>query len=550
MKFQVAMKSTIPNEESNTRARTSVSPGNAPPQKAPTTVNRRFFLTASVGASLSACGSTTQDSPSAKPASVTLSDALARDALGQAELVRSGAVQPIELVDAVIARIEELNPKLNAIVTPMYDLAREAAKGDVPQGPFQGVPFLLKDIGASYAGVRQTAGSKALAQNISQVDSELVVRQKRAGLITVAKTSTPEFGLTATTESHLFGATHNPWDLERTTGGSSGGSCATVAARIVPMAHASDGGGSIRIPASCCGLFGLKPTRARNTLAPRTGDILNGLVSEHAVTLTVRDSAALLDATSGPHPGDPYFAPPKERPFLDETRTEPGPLRIAFSPGPPIDTPVHEDCVKAVESTAKLLEELGHKVEEAAPELDMEEFRQVFMVLWLSGFARTVESIAAATSSAPNPDLYEPMNWQLYQQGNKIKAWEYLNAVSYFQALSRRFAHFFETYDVWLTPTAAEPPPKLGLLHPGPEVASPDASRIVQRVFQFVPFTQFANTTGQPAMSMPLHWNDAGLPIGLHFTGRFGDEATLFRLAAQLEKARPWIDRRPPVVAG
>ena len=519
-------------------------------RKAPPSLNRRAFLAASVAAGLSDCGGGAENSPTQKPASLTLSDALARDALGQAELVRSGAVQPIELVEAVIARIEELNPKLNAIVTPMYDLAREAARGEIPDGPFRGAPFLLKDIGATYAGVRYTAGSRALAGNISKVDSELVVRQKQAGLITVAKTNTPEWGLTATTEPHLFGAAHNPWDLERTTGGSSGGSAAAVAARIVPLAHANDGGGSIRIPASCCGLFGLKPTRARNTLAPRAGDILSGLVCEHAVTLTVRDSAALLDATAGPHPGDPYHAPPKQRPFLDETRTEPGSLRIAFSLWPPIDTPVHQDCTKAVASTAKLLEDLGHKVEEAAPKVEMEQYRQAFMVLWLSGFAQTVESIAQASGSEPKPDLYEPANWQLYQQGSTIKAWEYLRAVGYFQALSRRFASFFETYDVWLTPSVAEPPPKLGVLHPGPEVAAPDATRMVQRVFQFVPFTQFANTTGQPAMSVPLHWNDAGLPIGLHFTGRFGDEATLFRLAAQLEQARPWIGRWPPIAGG
>ena len=519
-------------------------------QESPSTLNRRAFLAASTGVGLSACATSPEVSPAEKSASATLSDVLARDALGQAELVRSGAVQPIELVEAVIARIEELNPKLNAIVTPMYELARSAARTNVPAGPLEGVPFLLKDLGARYGGVRQTAGSRSLADNVSVVDSELVVRQKRAGLITVAKTNTPAFGLTATTEPHLFGPAHNPWDLERTTGGSSGGAAAAVAARIVPMAHANDGGGSIRIPASCCGLFGLKPTRARNTLAPWAGDLLSGLACEHAVSLTVRDSAALLDATAGPHPGDPYFAPPQERPFLEETRVDTGSLRIAFSPDAPIDTPVHQDCVEAVQSTAKLLEGLGHNVEEGALEIDMEQYRSAFMVLWLSSFANIVESIAARTHSTPDPDLYEPMNWQLYEKGVAIKGWEYLGAVSYFQALSRRFAAFFETYDLWLTPTVAEPPPKLGQLHPGPEVSEPNADQVVQRMFQFIPFTPFANTTGQPAMSMPLHWNDAGLPIGSHFLGRFGDEATLFRLASQLEQAKPWIDRKPPVVAG
>ena len=306
-------------------------------------------MAGSVAAGLAACNDSAE-SPADKSAAVTLSDALAHDALGQAELVRRGDLKPIELVDAVIERIEQLNPRLNAVVTKMYEQAREAAAGRIPEGPFQGVPFLLKDLGAAYGGVRRTSGSKALEDFVPEEDSELVVRQKQAGLIIVGKTNTPEFGLTATTEPHLFGPTRNPWNLEHTPGGSSGGSAAAVAARIVPMAHANDGGGSIRIPASCCGLFGLKPARARNSPAPSMGSILS---CEHAVTLTVRDSAALLDATEGYVPGDLYAALSKQRPYIEELQVPPGRLRIAFTRMEPIERPLHPDSVRAVEQAAR-----------------------------------------------------------------------------------------------------------------------------------------------------------------------------------------------------
>ena len=508
-------------------------------------VDRRTFLAGSLAAGLAACADSTE-TPGKKSAPVTLSDALDRDALGQAELVRRGDVKPIELVDAVIERIEQLNPRLNAVVTKMYEQAREAATGLIPDGPFHGVPFLLKDLGATYGGVRQTSASKALEDFIPEEDSELVTRQKQAGLIIVAKTNTPEFGLTATTEPHLFGPTHNPWNLEHTPGGSSGGSAAAVAARIVPMAHANDGGGSIRIPASCCGLFGLKPTRARNSPAPSMGSILS---CEHAVTLTVRDSAALLDATEGYVPGDPYAAPPKQRPYLDELQVSPGRLRIAFTRMEPIEQPLHPDCVDAVERAARLLESLGHDVEEAAPEIEIERYKKSFMTLWSARLARAIESIASTREEPARPELYEPVTWQLYELGRRLSARQYLEDENYLLSLGRLFADFLSKYDLWLTPTLGEPPPKLGVLYPPPEARKPDAPATVERNFDFVPYTHMANVTGLPAMSVPLHWNETGLPVGVHFVGRFGDEATLFRLASQLEQARPWIDRVPPVAA-
>ena len=465
------------------------------------------------------------------------------DATALAELVRRREVQPLELVDATIESIEKANPILNAVVTPMYEEARATAARELPQGPFTGVPFLLKDLLASYAGVRMTSGSAFLADFVPGHDSALVSRYKRAGLIVVGKTNTPEFGSVPTTEPKLFGPSRNPWDTGRTTGGSSGGSAAAVAARIVPMAHANDGGGSIRIPASCCGLFGLKPTRARNSLAPAFGDMFGGLVAEHAVTRSVRDSAALLDATSGPEVGDPYYAPPPARPFIQEVGADPGRLRIALTATAPSGEAVHEDCVAAVRDAAKLCAELGHDVEEASPTLNMETLSRNFMALWAAGCAWEIDGNARRTGRAVAEDQFEPGTWTLYQMGTRVTASRYLNALEELQAMSRDVGRFFVDYDLWLTPTLGTPPAPLG------HFDSPldDPLRGMRRAAEFVPFTPISNATGQPAMSTPLYWNSEGLPVGTHFVARFGDEATLFRLAAQLEEARPWKDRRPPV---
>jgi amidase len=467
------------------------------------------------------------------------------DATAQAELVRKKEVKPIELVDAVIARIERVNPQINAVVTKMYDQARTAANTELPDAPFAGVPFLLKDLLAAFEGVTMSSGSRYLKDFKPNHDSELVARYKRAGLLVVGKTNTPEFGILPTTEPALFGAARNPWDTTRNTGGSSGGSAAAVAARLVPMAHANDGGGSIRIPASCCGVFGLKPTRARNPLGPDFGDMFSGLVAEHAVTISVRDSAALLDATSGYAAGDPYSAPAPARPFAEEVGAETGKLRVAFTMKTPLGTPLHEDCAKATQDTAKLLSDLGHEVEEAAPVINGNMLVKSFMALWSAGLTWTVQSLSYAVARMPAEGELEPGTLALYEMGKQVSAPDYLLAVQYLQILGRQVAEFMTKYDVLLTPTLGMPPVPIGSFEPTAE----DAMAGMRLATAFVPFTPICNATGQPAMSVPLYWNEEGMPVGTHFIGRFGDEATLFRLAAQLEAARPWAQRRPPVCA-
>ena len=465
------------------------------------------------------------------------------DATAQAELVRRKEVKPIELVDAAIDRIERMNPTLNAVISPMYAQAREVAEDVSPEGPFCGVPFLLKDLVASYAGVRTASGSAFLRDFAPDHDSELVARLKRAGFVIVGKTNTPEFGILPTTEPMLFGPTRNPWDLRLSPGGSSGGSAAAVAAGIVPMAHANDGGGSIRIPASCCGVFGLKPTRARNPLGPDVGDLMGGLVAEHAVSRSVRDSAALLDATAGPDVGDPYWAPPPARPYADEVGVDPGRLQIAFSTRAPTGAKIHPDCVEAVRDAARLCADLGHEVTEGAPEINGPLLVQAFTSVWAAGCAATIDGFAFLTGRTPEPDCFEPLTWALYEMGRRTTGSTYLMSQAILQQISRQIARFMEPHDIWLTPTLAEPPLLLGSFDAAPD----DPMRGFYRAVDYVPFTPIANATGQPAMSVPLYWNKEGLPVGTHFFGRFGDEATLFRVAGQLEAARPWADRRPPV---
>ena len=467
------------------------------------------------------------------------------DATAQAELVRRKEVTAIELVDAAIERIERLNPTLNAVVTPMYEQARAAATGDLSNGPFTGVPYLLKDIFAPYAGVRMTSGSAFLRDYVPDHDSELVARLKRAGLIILGKTNLSEFGLIPTTEPRLFGPSRNPWDTGRTTGGSSGGSAAAVAAGLVPAAHGADGGGSIRIPSSCCGLFGLKPTRARTPLGPDYGDVLGGFSIDHALTRSVRDSAALLDATSGPDVGDPYWAPPPARPFLKEVGADPGRLRIAFNTEAFTGGAVHADCVSAVREAAALCADLGHEVVEASPAIVGEMVIQPFLTVWAAGAAMAVDGYAFLTGRTATPDQFEPLTWALCERGRQVNAPAYLIAVTLLQRVAREIGRFFTDYDIWLTPTLAEPPVPLGTFDSPPD----NPMKGFDRAVDFCPFTPLCNITGQPAMSVPLFWNSDGLPVGTHFIGRFGDEATLFRLAAQLEEARPWADRRPPASA-
>ena len=464
------------------------------------------------------------------------------DGLGLAELIRTRQVSVAEVLEAAIARIEHLNPILNAVVTKVYDEARGEARSLDGAAPFAGVPFLLKDLGGAQAGVPLSAGSRFFAHAPAPADAEIVNRHKRAGLMILGRTNTPEFGLSATTEPVLFGPTRNPWDPTRTAGGSSGGSAAAVAVRMVPLAHASDGGGSIRIPAACCGLFGLKTTRNRNTLAPYAGESLAGCSVEHVVSRSVRDSAAALDATAGPAPGDPYFAAPPARPFLAEVGAPPDRLRIALTTKAFGGAPVHPDCVTATEAAARLCEELGHIVEEAAPAFDVEGLDANYNRIFAVGATANIQLRARAIGKELNPEAFERVTWAMVEMGRSISAPDYVMMVNRLHGISREIAAFFETYDALLTPSLAEPPVELGVL----DMMSDDLAAYTERLWRFTPFTYPFNVTGQPAMSVPLSWNAAGLPIGVHFVGRYGDEATLFRLAAQLEQARPWADRRPP----
>lgn len=466
------------------------------------------------------------------------------DGLALAAMVRKGEVASLELLDEAIARVEKHNPKLNAVVYKFYDRARQMARDrGVGDGPFEGVPFLLKDLLGDCMGVPTRWGTSYIPEVPALADSELVSRYKRAGFIPFAKTNVPEFGLVPTTESRLYGPAHNPWNLAHSTGGSSGGSAAAVAAGIVPIAHSNDGGGSIRIPAASCGLVGLKPTRARNSLAPIAGDLINGLIVEHVVTRTVRDSAAVLDATAGTVPGDPYVAPITARPWLDEVSSPPGRLRIGFYTKALDGGPIHPDSVEAVTRAAKLCAELGHEVVEDAPRLDLMEIMPSFSVLWTTSIAYSIEAAKRLIGRAPEREQLESLTWNLYELGKEITAAQYLVAINSLQRFSHDFARFFEKYHLWITPTLGLPPVKLGEI----DLMSPNANMFNPIIAQFAHLNPLYNVTGQPAVTLPLYWNRDGLPIGVSFGGRFGDEATLFRIAGQLEQAAPWKDRKPPV---
>jgi amidase len=465
------------------------------------------------------------------------------DATDQAALVRSGSASPLELVDEAIARIERLNPALNAVIFELFDRARAAAAGDLPDGPFRGVPLLLKDLGAELAGTPFCEGTAFAGGYHSTVDQELTKRFLAAGFVICGKTNTPEFGILPTTEPKRFGATRNPWNRAHSTGGSSGGSAAAVASGMVAVAHANDGGGSIRIPASCCGLVGLKPTRARVSLAPQYGDLMGGLVAEHVVTRSVRDSAAILDAIAGPVPGDPYWAPPQYGPsFATTARKEPPALRVAVLTVSPTGSAVHPDCVRATEETAALCEALGHHLEPATLDVDGDAFTEHFINVWAAGNAWTLVDWEGRVGRPAAEDDVEPLTWSLVQIGRSLDSGRYLRSVQELQKITRQIAEYFEGIDVLLTPTLGEPPAPLGTFDSPPD--EPLAGLF--RAAAYVPFTPPFNVTGQPGISLPLHWNEAGLPIGVQFVGRFGDEETLLSLAGQLETASPWADRRPP----
>jgi len=488
------------------------------------------------------------------------------DALGLAELVRQGQVSPMELCEEAIERIERVNPKLNAVVTRMYDQGREAALRPLPDGAFGGVPFLLKDLGYAYAGLPLTSGCKALKDYVPGHDNEMVVRFKKAGVVILGKTNTPEFGLLGVTEPELFGACRNPWNIDHTPGGSSGGSAAAVAAGMTPLAAGGDGGGSIRIPASYCGVFGLKPSRGRNPTGPDHGQVWLGAVQNHVITRSVRDSAAMLDATQGPDTGAPYEIRPPERPYLEEVEKDPGELKIAFNTHSPLGASVHPECVRAVEEAAHLLEDLGHRLIEDRPGIDGRALAQSYLTMYFGEVAAAINELESVLWRKAKPSDVEPLTWTLGLLGRSFSAGYLVEALRRWDQAARQMGIFFKDYDLYLTPTTAYPPAKIGELQPKPVEAwlmkAVNATRmggllkasglpdqLAERSLERTPFTQLANLAGLPALTAPLHWTPDGLPCGVQFIGPFGDEAALFRLAGQMEKAKPWFDRQPPVSA-
>jgi amidase len=465
------------------------------------------------------------------------------DGLGLAELVAKRAVTPAELAEAAIARIERHNPTLNAVVYKGYDDARRWAKGDLPGGAFRGVPFLIKDLGMPVAGWPRSNGSKFTRDLVDTEDGGLTRRYREAGVVPLGKTNTPEYGITGTTESAHLGACRNPWNPNHIAGGSSGGAASAVAAGIVPMAHASDGLGSIRIPAACCGLVGLKVTRDRNPNLPDGFDYAMGNVVDHVVTRTVRDSAAMLDATGYPEPGSPYPAPPKDRPYLEEVSRAPGRLRIAWSSETPSGRPIEPEIQAALERTAALLKGLGHEVIEKGMGID---YRALFVARgpsaaanFAAGMARLIEQVGRE----PEPDELEPLTWASLKAGRRMTGSDVMRSMQDIRMLNRQTLAFFEDIDVYLTPVLGTPVPEIGFIDP----VNLEPREVNRRQGRTFPFTPPFNFSGQPSLSLPLEVDAKGLPIGMMFTARYADEATLFRLAGQLEKEAPWKTRRPQV---
>lgn len=489
-------------------------------------------------------GESTLDTGVPEPLSGLAAEYDRHDGLGLAALVAKRQISPLELLHAVRQRLEAVNPKLNAIAQLFFEKAEAQIKRGLGDGPFKGVPFVLKDLGQQMAGTVTSYGSRVFKDNTPDYDSTLVTRYKQAGLVIFAKTTSPEFGLTTTTESVLFGKTRNPWNLERTSGGSSGGSSALVASRVVPMAHGSDGGGSIRIPASCCGLFGLKPTRGRVPMGPSQFESWNGCSHHHALTISVRDSAALLDATAGAELGSPYFSPPPARPFSKEVGADPGKLRIALAVQTPTGTPLDPECKRAAIEAAKLCESLGHKVEEAQPPIEDAWMREAFLTVLRVSLARVLDDAAKPLGRAVTDKDVEPVTWVIAQAGRAVSSVAYSRAIATMHQVGLAMAKFQQNYDVILSPTLAKPPVPLGVLSLSPA----KIAQYTKDVTEFGPYTAIYNVTGQPSMSVPLHWSAEGLPIGVMFSGRFGDDATLLRLASQLENAKPWATTRPKVV--
>lgn len=483
----------------------------------------------------------------------------AHDALGLAALVCSGSATSRELIDIAAARIEQVNPSLNAVVHLMLDDARQTQDTD---GPFNGVPFLAKDLQTEYAGHPTSAGTSFLKGIPRTHDTELAARIRATGARIIGKTNTPELGLVPATEPRVWGPCRNPWDTTRSPAGSSGGSAASVAAGIVPMAGGGDGGGSIRMPASCCGLFGMKPTRGRTPTGPDIGQSWRGAAQEHVLTRSVRDSAAMLDATHGADPGAPYEIPLPDGAYLDDAARDPAPLRIAWTTEPILGAGVHPDCIAAVEDAKALLAELGHHLEEATPDVDKMEFNRSFVTLVASEVGADLKDAEAVAGRRARRTDFEPATWALRMLSDALSSRDLAIAMRVLEGTGRTLGRFFQDYDMLLTPTLAQPPLPIGALAPKPGEerllsvlgvigsgrlvkAAGLLDEIAAKVYDFMPWTPLFNISGQPAMSVPLFWSSSNLPIGVHFVGHFGDEARLFQLAGQLERARPWFDRVP-----
>lgn len=459
------------------------------------------------------------------------------DALGLAALIARGEITARESIEMAIARIEALNPAFNAVVATCYDQAlAELDAHSGPKGPFHGVPYLIKDLHAPVRGLALTHGSRLFAGNQSDFDSETVRRLRRAGFVILGRTNSPEFGLNASTEPRFHGATRNPWKPTHSAGGSSGGAGAAVASGMLPATHATDSGGSIRIPASCNGLVGLKPTRGRNPLGPHRGDMSYGLSHEHAVTHTVRDCAAILDVTNGQLAGDPYYTAPPAQPFLSEIGRDPGRLRVAFTTRTFGGEPVDAECRAAVEKAARLCETLGHHVNEDAPRFDPNALINEALLVLKTGLAAIVAAREAELGRKAAPDELERLTWAVVHFGRTVPGMRYVAALAAINREVRRIAGFFADYDVLITPTLARPPVPLGTL----STDTDDEVAFQERMFSYAPFTLPFNATGQPAITLPLHTSAEGLPVGVQFAAPFGADGLLIRLASQIEKAHPW----------
>jgi amidase len=486
------------------------------------------------------------------------------DATALAALIKTKETTPDELLEAAITRTEEVNGKLNAVVTKLYDLGKATTKAPLPDGPLAGVPFLIKDLDVQLKGTKYTGGTRLLKDYTSTESSEVINRIQKAGLVIFGKTNTPEFGITPFTEGKMLGTCHNPWHLDHTTGGSSGGSGAAVAAGIVPMALATDGGGSIRIPASCCGLFGIKPSRGRISNGPQYGDMWEGAVTSGILSRSVRDAAAYIDAVEGTLDGDPYIIAKPDRPYTEEVKQHIGKLKIGYSYQMPkgFDFSIDEENIKGIESTVKLLRELGHEVNEVPLPYDKTLLTEMLYMLAMSHTSATVDYLSRMLGRKARLDELEPNTWLLYKLGRTFTAADVVGARLKWNVAARAMGDFHTQYDLLLTPTLGMKPFKIGALQSSPvEEAALKAlnalgistlvkysgliEKISSKIYHWIPYPPLANITGQPSMTVPLHWSADGLPVGMMFTGRMNDEAMLFRLAAQLEQSRPWFDRVP-----